>query len=151
MEKNILSTPALYISYYLKMNRVEYYDRMTQVRCTGDYEQWITFFLQAFADSAEDAVCTIDRLTVLHDKNIGLFDTISKRQRSSVLKVFAYLESNPIIDIQKTAAVLKMSYNTVSKIVSILVDDGILEQTDKSGKARIFSYTEYLSILREGT
>ena len=48
MEKGILSTPALYISYYLKMNRIEYYDRMTQVRRTGDYEQWISFFLQAF-------------------------------------------------------------------------------------------------------
>ena len=43
MEKGILSTPALYISYYLKMNRIEYYDRMTQVRRTGDYEQWISF------------------------------------------------------------------------------------------------------------
>lgn len=39
MEKKILSAPSLYISYFLKMNRVEYYDRMTQVRKTGDYEQ----------------------------------------------------------------------------------------------------------------
>ena len=129
MEKGILSTPALYISYYLKMNRIEYYDRMTQVRRTGDYEQWISFFLQAFADSAEDAIHTIDQLTALHDKNIKLFDALTKRQRTSVLKVFSYLESNPIIDIQKTATVLEMSYNTVSKAVSILIGDGILEQT----------------------
>ena len=151
MEKSILSTPALYISYYLKMNRIEYYDRMTQVRRTGDYEQWISFFLQAFADSAEDAIHTIDRLTALHDKSTKLFDALTKRQRTSVLKVFSYLESNPIIDIQKTATALEMSYNTVSKVVSILVDDGILEQTDKSGKAKIFSYTEYLDILRKDT
>ena len=151
MEKGILSTPALYISYYLKMNRIEYYDRMTQVRRTGDYEQWISFFLQAFADSAEDAIHTIDRLTALHDKSTKLFDALTKRQRTSVLKVFAYLESNPIIAIQKTATALEMSYNTVSKVVSILVDDGILEQTDKSGKAKIFSYTEYLDILRKDT
>ena len=151
MEKGILSTPALYISYYLKMNRIEYYDRMTQVRRTGDYEQWISFFLQAFADSAEDAIHTIDRLTALHDKNTKLFDALTKRQRASVLKVFSYLESNPIIDIQKTATALGMSYNTVSKAVSILVDDGILKQTDKSGKAKIYSYTEYLDILRKDT
>ena len=121
MEKGILSTPALYISYYLKMNRIEYYDRMTQVRRTGDYEQWISFFLQAFADSAEDAIHTIDYLTALHDKSTKLFDALTKRQRTSVLKVFAYLESNPIIDIQKTSTALEMSYNTVSKVVSILV------------------------------
>lgn len=151
MEKGILSTPALYISYYLKMNRIEYYDRMTQVRRTGDYEQWISFFLQAFADSAEDAIHTIDQLTALHDKNIKLFDALTKRQRTSVLKVFSYLESNPIIDIQKTATVLEMSYNTVSKAVSILIGDGILEQTDKSGKTKIYSYIEYLDILRKDT
>ena len=151
MEKGILSTPALYISYYLKMNRIEYYDRMTQVRRTGDYEQWISFFLQAFADSAEDAIHTIDQLTALHDKNIKLFDALTKRQRTSVLKVFSYLESNPIIDIQKTATVLEMSYNTVSTAVSILIGDGILEQTDKSGKTKIYSYIEYLDILRKDT
>ena len=151
MEKDILSTPALYISYYLKMNRIEYYDRMTQVRRTGDYEQWISFFLQAFADSAEDAIHTIDRLTALHDKSTKLFDSLTKRQRTSVLKVFSYLESNPIIDIQKTATTLEMSSNTVSKVVSILIEDGILKQTDKSGKAKIYSYTEYLDILRKDT
>ena len=151
MEKDILSTPALYISYYLKMNRIEYYDRMTQVRRTGDYEQWISFFLQAFADSAEDAIHTIDRLTALHDKSTKLFDSLTKRQRTSVLKVFSYLESNPIIDIQKTATTLEMSYNTVSKVVSILIEDGIQKQTDKSGKAKIYSYTEYLDILRKDT
>ena len=151
MEKGILSTPALYISYYLKMNRIEYYDRMTQVRRTGDYEQWISFFLQAFADSAEDAIHTIDLLTALHDKSTKLFDTLTKRQRTSVLKVFSYLESNLIIDIQKTAATLDMSYNTVAKVVSILVDYGILKQTDKFGKAKIYSYTEYLDILRKDT
>ena len=83
------------------MNRIEYYDRMTQVRRTGDYEQWISFFLQAFADSAEDAIHTIDYLTALHDKSTKLFDALTKRQRTSVLKVFAYLESNPIIEIDE--------------------------------------------------
>ena len=131
---------SLYISYYLKMNRIEYYDRMTQVRRTGDYEQWISFFLQTFADSAEDAIHTIDLLTALHDKSTKLFDTLTKRQRTSVLKVFSYLESNPIIDIQKTAATLEMSYNTVSKVVSILVDYRILKQTDKFGKATAYVY-----------
>lgn len=151
MDKGILSTPALYISYYLKMNRVEYYDRMTEVRRTGNYEQWITFFLQAFADSAADAISTIDKLTALHEKSISSLETISPRQRKTVSKVFAYLEANPIIDIQKTASALELSYNTVAKAVSLLMEKGILSQTDKSGRARIYSYAAYLDILRKDT
>ena len=151
MEKKILSRPSLHISYFLKMNRIEYYDRMTQVRKTGDYEQWIIFFLEALADSASDAIQTIDKLTVLHNNNIAKFNNLSERQRSSVLKVFDYIENNPIIDIQKTASALNLAYNTVSKIVILLIEKGILKESDKIGKAKIYSYYEYLNILRKDT
>ena len=151
MEKGILSRPALYISYFLKMNRIEYYDRMTQVRKTGDYEQWVMFFLQALSDSAGDAIQTIDALTALHNQSVARLRAFSKRQQTNLLKLFAYIETNPIIDIQKTAAALGLSYNTVSKMVTILVDEGILQQTDKAGKAKIYSYADYLDILRKDT
>lgn len=151
MEKGILSRPALYISYFLKMNRIEYYDRMTQVRKTGDYEQWVMFFLQALSDSAGDAIQTIDALTALHNQSVAKLGAFSKRQQTNLLKLFAYIETNPIIDIQKTAAALGLSYNTVSKMVMILVAEGILRQTDKAGKAKIYSYAEYLDILRKDT
>lgn len=151
MEKGILSHPALYISYFLKMNRIEYYDRMTQVRKTGDYEQWVMFFLQALSDSAGDAIQTIDALTALHNQSVAKLGAFSKRQQTNLLKLFAYIETNPIIDVQKTAAALGLSYNTVSKMVTILVDEGILQQTDKAGKAKIYSYADYLDILRKDT
>lgn len=151
MEKGILSHPALYISCFLKMNRIEYYDRMTQVRKTGDYEQWVMFFLQALSDSAGDAIQTIDALTVLHNQSVAKLGAFSKRQQTNLLKLFAYIETNPIIDVQKTAAALGLSYNTVSRMVTILVDEGILRQTDKAGKAKIYSYADYLDILRKDT
>lgn len=151
MEKGILSHPALYISYFLKMNRIEYYDRMTQVRKTGDYEQWVIFFLQALSDSAGDAIQTIDALTALHNQSVAKLGAFSKRQQTNLLKLFAYIETNPIIDIQKTAAALGLSYNTVSKMVTILGDEGILRQTDKARKAKIYSYADYLDILRKDT
>ena len=151
IEKKVISCPALYISYFLKMNRIEYYDRMSQVRKTGDYEQWVLFFLQALADSSSDAIDTIDKLTKLHNKNINILDDISPRQKTNVLKVFNYLEKNPIIDIQKTTNALSLSYNTVAKAVLLLADKGILRQSAKSGKTKIYSYFDYLDILRKYT
>ena len=151
MEKKILSTPSLYISYFLKMNRIEYYDRMTQVRKTGDYEQWILFFLQALSDSAEDAIQTIDRLTEIHNRNVQKFNSMTKRQQTNAINFLIYLEKNPIIDIQKTAAALNLSYNTVAKSVALFVDNGILQQTEKSGRSKIYSYVDYLAVLRKDT
>ena len=151
MEKKILSTPSVYISYFLKMNRIEYYDRMTQVRKTGDYEQWILFFLQALSDSAEDAIQTIDELTKIHNRNAQKFENMTKRQQANAMNFLTYLEKNPIIDIQKTAAALNLSYNTVAKSVALFVDNGILQQTEKSGRSKIYSYVDYLAVLRKDT
>lgn len=151
MEKKILSTPSLYISYFLKMNRIEYYDRMTQVRKTGDYEQWVLFFLQALSDSAEDAIQTIDELTKIHNRNVQKFNSMTKRQQTNAINFLIYLEKNPIIDIQKTAAALNLSYNTVAKSVALFVDNGILQQTEKSGRSKIYSYVDYLVVLRKDT
>lgn len=151
MEKKILSRPALYISYFLKLNRVEYYDRMTQVRKDGDYEQWIRFFLEALAQSADDALQTIDKLTALQKESLQRLADLPKRQMANAQKLFGYIEKNPILEIRKTASALELSYNTVSKFVSLFVDKGILQKTDQSGKAKVYSYVTYLDILRKDT
>ena len=152
LEKKVLTVPALYISYFLKRNRLEYYDRMMEVRKNGDYEQWIKFFLQAFVESAEDAIATIDKLKALHEKNFAILLTgISKRQLENAGKLFTYLEANPIIDITKTAQQLDLAYNTTSRLIGAFVKLGLLRQTNTKNKNRVYAYEEYLQILRKGT
>ncbi len=150
MEKKALSSPALYISYFLKKNRIEYYDRMMEVRLKGNYEQWIKFFLSAVIESATDALDTILELDKLHKKNVALIHGLN-RLPLNVLKLFEYLERNPIIDLGKTAKALDLSYNTVSSAVKSLVGLGILQPLSKGSRNRIFAYDEYLAVLRKGT
>ena len=150
MEQEILSTPALYISYFLKKNRVEYYDRMTEVGTKGNYEQWIKFFLQAIMESAEDATATIDELIALHEANVAAITKLGRAAKNALL-VFNYLESNPIIEIRKTAEALGIAFNTTSSAVNRLVDAGILVQTSDNNRNRTFAYEAYLDILRKGT
>lgn len=150
MEKNALSTPALYISYYLKKNRIEYYDRMSEVRNKDNYEQWIKFFLLAIKDSAEDAAQTIHALNGLHEKNAQIIQKMGRATKTAEM-LFAYLEQNPIIDIKKTAADLELSFSTVSGAVKRFVDADILVQTNNASRNRVFSYEAYLNILRKDT
>ena len=150
MEKKALSTPALYISYYLKKNRIEYYDRMSEVRNKDNYEQWIKFFLLAIKESAEDAAQTIHALNHLHEKNVHTIQKMGRASKTAEM-LFAYLEQNPIIDIKKTAADLELSFSTVSGAVKRLVDAGILVQTNNASRNRVFAYEAYLEILRKDT
>jgi len=150
MEKKALNTPTLYISYFLKKNRIEYYDRMTEVREKGNYEQWVNFFLRAVAESSKDAVETIHKLSALHVRDLAEIKKMG-RASATATQLFKYLEANPIIDIGKTASALSMSYNTVSSAVKRLCEAGVLEQTSGRQRGRVFSYTAYLDLLREGT
>ena len=150
MKKNVLSTPALYISYFLKKNRLEYYDRMSEVRLKGNYEQWIKFFLEAVYESAKDATETIDKLVALHNKNCSAIAKLGRRAKNT-MRVFEYLEINPIIEIQKTAKELDIAFNTISSIVKDLISIGVLEQTSNQSRNRTFVYKAYLEILKDGT
>lgn len=150
IEKGLLTTPALYISYFLKQNRIEYYDRMTEVRNKNNYEQWVKFFLRAIYESARDATETVDKLTALHDKNVAVIEKMGRASKTAS-RVFDYLEANPIIDIKKTAAALDAAFNTISGAVTRLVDAGILVQSNEASRSRTFAYTEYLDVLRGGT
>lgn len=149
-ENRLLSYPTLYISYFLKRNRIEYYDRLTEVREKGHFEQWVKFFLQGIYESAEDSIETIDALAALHDKSLAAVSAMDTR--TGILKrLFAHLEQTPIIDIKKTAVALGSSYNTTSNAVKKLMELGLLVQVDNSKRERSFAYEEYLSILRKDT
>lgn len=149
MQNQAISSPLLYLSYYLKSNRIEYYDRMAEIRKSGNYEQWIKFFLRGISETASDATETIDLLTALREKNEKI---LAETQRSSTksLEFLRYLEQNPILETKKTAAALHCSYNTVANYINFFCEKGILKQTSKSGKSRIYSYEDYLKILRKG-
>ena len=150
MEKKRLNTPALYISYYLKNNRIEYYDRMSEVRAKNNYEQWIKFFLRAIKESSEDAIETINKLSGLHDKNVAIIKQMGRASKTAK-EVFDYLEKNPIIDVKKTAEELSLAFSTVSASVKRLEECGVLVQTNNSTRNRVFAYEEYLDILRKDT
>lgn len=149
-EKHLLKHPTLYISYFLKRNRIEYYDRMMEVRLKGRFEQWIQFFLKAVAESAQDAIDTIDLLVALHERDHARVLGAKKSLKTTV-QVFEYIKKNPIIDIKKTSTELGLAFNTVSKAVNNLMEIEILRQTQNASRNRCFAYEEYLNILRKDT
>ena len=150
MEQRLIEKPVIYISYFLKKNQIEYYDRISEVRRTGNFEQWIRFFLEAVSKAASDSLEAIRQLSVLHDTNVEKLPKTT-RSKDNLRAVFDYIEQYPIIDIKRTAKELEVSYNTVAAAVRKLVELGILQETTNAARNRVFAYEEYLAILRKDT
>lgn len=150
MEQRLIEKPVIYISYFLKKNQIEYYDRISEVRRTGNFEQWIRFFLESVSKAASDSLEAIRQLSVLHDTNVEKLPKTT-RSKDNLRAVFDYIEQYPIIDIKRTAKELEVSYNTVAAAVRKLVELGILQETTNAARNRVFAYEEYLTILRKDT
>ena len=150
LEQKCISKPILYISYFLKKNQVEYYDRISEVRKSGNYEQWVRFFLEAVREASKDSFETTRKLSELHNRNYEKLPASFRRQ-NNIMRVFDYLEVHPIIAINNTARELNVSYNTASSAVEKLLSMGVLEETTNSSRNRVFVYKEYLDILRKDT
>ena len=151
LHADLLKTPMLYISYFLKLNRSEYYDRMMSVRRVGSYEEWVRFFLIATEAAISDTLESVNKLCELHGndstkiKELKARSTVVQRR----LDFLGYLEHTPIIEIKRTAVQLGLSFPTVSKMVKIFVDLGILKEMTGKNRSRIFVYEAYLAVLRK--
>ena len=150
MDRQLLEKPVLYVSYFLKKNQVEYYDRISEVRRSGNYEQWVRFFLEAVYAAAADAMESVQALSALHQRSLSVLP-VSGRGTDNVRRLFDYLEQHPIIDIKRTAGSLGISYNTAASAVRRLTELGILRETTNAARNRVFAYQEYLDILRKDT
>lgn len=60
----LISRPLLYLSLYFKQNRTSYYDALQQVRTAGDWEGWLSFFLDGVISASNSAIATARRVVV---------------------------------------------------------------------------------------
>jgi len=149
MDKGLLQKPVLYISYFLKKNQTEYYDRMSWVRSGGNYEQWIDFFMEAVCEAAEDGMESVKELLKLHEQNLSRLPD-SNRKRNIVRELFEYIQKYPIIDVKRTASELGISYNTAASAVKKLQELEILKEKTNQARNRVYIYEDYVNILKKG-
>jgi Fic family protein len=123
---------------------------LTRVRETGDWESWIEFFLTGVKETSEQAVAGTRRILALLDADRRKIDALG-RPAASVLRVFQYAQTNPILSVATTAASVGVSFPTVTSAVTHLQNLGVLREITGRQRRRLFVYEAYLKILNEGT
>ena len=148
--KEVMHKPLLYLSYYFKKSRQEYYDRLNMVRDTGNYEQWIDYFLKGVVDTAGSATDTARQILELQSRHRRLLweKKISSPIAVGILEQLFY---TPVVSIGQIAGQFDISYQAASTIVSLLEKAGILRETTGRKRNKRFVYNDYLNILAEGT
>jgi Fic family protein len=146
----VLREPLLYISLYLKQNRTTYYSLLDTVRRDGDWEGWLTFFLEGVRQTAEGAVSTAQRLTTLFGEDRENI-TSAGRRAGSALRVHESLKARPLATLPDVRARTGLSFPAVASAMGLLVELGIARELTGKRRNRVFVYDRYLAILNEGT
>lgn len=140
-----LEQPLLYLSYYLKRNRAEYYDSLTAVRVTGDWEGWLRFFLRGVADTATEAVSLARQIVALREEHRTLL--LANRAGGHAIKLLDALFEQPIVNVNSVAARVGTSFGGARKLVDRLAALGILVETTGQQRNRRFAFEAYLRLL----
>ena len=146
----VLREPLLYLSLYLKRHRSAYYDLLTRVRDTGDWEAWLGFFLKGVRETAENAVAAAHRLSQTFSSDRALMEKQGRRA-GSALRVHEVLMKRPIVSLSQVRNNTALAYTTASATMRLLVEHRIAREITGKKRDRLFVYDRYLSILSEGT
>jgi Fic family protein len=141
-ERGVLSRPLLYISLYLKANRLEYYDRLTAVRKNGDWEGWTKFFLRGVEQTGLEAVETAKKVIAFREDALRTASALG----SNELKLLEFLFGHPLTDIQTAQKQLGVSYNTAAAAITRLEKAGLLKETTGAKRNRVFRFAAYLDL-----
>lgn len=150
-QQNILSQPLLYLSYYFKQNRNEYYERLMSVRENGDWENWIVFFLKGIAVVADEATDAAKQIISLQRKySAQLYE--KDRTNGSFQPFLNLLFENPIVSRKDLMNALKISSPTAGTLLDTFCEVGILKDlTPEKQRYKSYAFDEYLGILQKGT
>ena len=150
-EAGLLREPLLYLSLHFKQHRTRYYDLLNHVRRTGDWEEWLAFFLEGVRLTAEGAVSTARRLSRMFQGHRSRIQETSGRTAGSALRVHDALKKRVILSLPEACKGTQLSYRTASSAMERLAALQVAREITGKRRNRMFVYDQYLSILNEGT
>ncbi len=136
----------MYLSGYLKQHQAEYYRRLSNIRSGGDWESWVTFFLDAVAVAAGDAernVIAVASLVAADRKRL----LQSAKAGPASYRLFEMLPMMPRFTIERVRQQLETSFPTATAAVKALEDLGIVTEVTGQKKNRSYSYQPYVDLL----
>jgi Fic family protein len=148
-EKGILKLPLLYLSYYFKRYRSEYYERLQAIRDKGDWEGWLKFFLSGVYEVAKEATETARKIVNLREEHRARITTELGRTASKALLLLEMLYFRPIISVHTIMKARKLTYANANKPIKDLCNLGLLEEVTGQRRNRRFSYGPYLALFED--
>jgi len=147
--EKLLDKPVLFLSSYFKKYQQTYYDSLDDYR-NGIVDKWLDFFLDGVIETAEQAIETVKKITILREEDIKKIQSLGKTASNSAVVVLPQLFKLPIVDVTKIKEWTGFTRHGAYKVIDRFIDLGILELKDETKKyGKIYIYRRYVDIFTE--
>lgn len=143
---HLLAEPLMYLSGYLKQYQAEYYRCLSLIRTEGDWEAWVSFFLEGVAVAAADAERSIiDIASLIAVDRRKLLQ--SPKASPASYRLFELLPMMPRFTVERARQQLETTFPTANAAVQVLEQLGIVVEMTGQKKNRSYSYQGYVDLL----
>lgn len=145
-EAGVLKEPFLYLSLFFKVHLQEYYRLLNDVRKSGDWEAWLSYFMEAVALTSRQAVTTARQIIhqISNDRQ-----TIKRTGRSAetTIAVFNCFTRKLITDSKHIIVETGLSPATVNSALSKLQQLDIVTEITGKKRDKVYSYAMCMDVL----
>jgi Fic family protein len=145
-EQKVLLKPVLYLSYFFKQHRQDYYDHLQSVRDNGTWEQWLTFFLSGIVEVSRQATDTSRMILSLREEHRSIITEKFGRSAGNGHRMLEYLYEHPIVSVKEVEGLIGTTYPAANDLVARTVDCGILREFTGRTRNRRFIYQSYINL-----
>ena len=146
---DLLPQPLLYLSAYFEAHRQEYYDRLLAVSQKGEWEAWLSFFLDGVDQQAKESVTRLQRLENIRQEYAERI--ASERTRATLEKAVDFLIGQPVVTVSQMQEGIELNnYITAQRYINRLIELSILHQLGGRSRNRLYIADEILHAI-EGT
>jgi Fic family protein len=145
-QKGILSSPMFYISAYLERNRDIYYERLRAISGEGDWNGWISFFLKALVEQAEENSHKARAILALYNSMKQRVPEITHSQHS--IQAIDAIFSRPIFNSAYFIKKSEINKMTAQRILREMKESGILvvSRERRGSRSALYEFSELIDI-----
>jgi len=148
-EQDVLTKPVLYLSHYLKQNRMRYYDLLQATRDEGAWEPWLKFFLRGVSEVANEASQTARKIVQMREDHRSIIIQELGRGAGNGLKLLETMYMRPYFNVATVQKLLNVSTQAANTLTERLVSLGLITETTGNRRNRVFRYHPYVSLFSD--
>lgn len=145
IKQNLLNFPILYISWYINLNKTDYYRLLQEVRTKNNWEEYILYMLDSIEKQSKSTGEKILKINSLYKNTLYNYKNNSKL--AWIDKLCELLFQKIYISFGEILKNLDVSKPTLIKRLAELESQWMIQKI-KDGKNTLYFLEEYLQILK---